>query len=73
MGKSGTVNLIRSLLANNGIPTYAKIAGTVAQEIHVDGHVTNTFRCGPVSASEMGDVMIRADLDGALHLGVSRK
>ena len=64
-GKSGTVRLIRSLLANNGIPTYAKITGTVAQEIHVDGHVTNTFRFGPVSASEMADVLIRADRDGA--------
>lgn len=59
-GKSGTVRLVRSLLANNGFPTYAKITGTVAQEIHVDGHVSNTFRFGPVSASEMADVLIRA-------------
>lgn len=64
-GKSGTVRLVRSLLANNGFPTYAKITGTVAQEIHVDGHVSNTFRFGPVSASEMADVLIRADRDGA--------
>ena len=64
-GKSGTVRLLRSLLGHTGTPTYAKITGTVAQEIDIDGNVTNTYRIGPVSASEMADVLIRADKNGA--------
>lgn len=64
-GKSGTVRLVRALLSHSGIPTYAKITGTVAQEIDVAGTVTDTFRLGPVSASEMADVLIRAGRNGA--------
>lgn len=64
-GKSGTVRLVRALFGNTGTPTYAKITGTVAQEIDVAGNVSDTFRIGPVSASEMSDVLIRADKDGA--------
>lgn len=64
-GKSGTVRLVRSMLGGSNIPSYAKITGTVAQEINVAGNVSETFRLGPVSATEMSDVLIRADKDGA--------
>lgn len=64
-GKSGTVRLVRSLLGGSGFPAYAKITGTVAQEIDVAGNITETFRLGPVSATEMSDVLIRAHQDGA--------
>ncbi len=64
-GKSGTVRLVRSMLGGSDIPSYAKITGTVAQEINVAGNVSETFRLGPVSATEMSDVLIRADEDGA--------
>lgn len=59
-GKSGTVRLIDAALQNNGIPTYSKITGTVAQEITVANEVVNTVRLGPVSASEMADTLLRA-------------
>lgn len=64
-GKSGTVRLICAVLAGTGTPTYAKITGTVAQEIDTRGVVRETKRLGPVSATEMNDVLIKAQRDGA--------
>jgi poly-gamma-glutamate synthase PgsB/CapB len=64
-GKSGTVRLISSALNNNNIPTYAKITGTVAEEISPTGEVRKTRRLGPVSATEMADVLIRAERNKA--------
>lgn len=64
-GKSGTVRLVHAILANNGIPTYAKVTGTVAEEINVKGDVSETYRLGTISANEMIDVFRRARADGA--------
>lgn len=64
-GKSGTVRLLTSLLSETGTPTYGKITGTVAEEIDVTGEVFETKRLGPVSASEMSDVLQRADKHNA--------
>lgn len=64
-GKSGTVRLVASVLSYSGIPTYAKITGTVAEEIDVNSTVTETKRLGPVSASEMSDVLVNAREQGA--------
>lgn len=59
-GKSGTVRLVSALLQGTGRRTYAKITGTVAEEIDPDGVVHETRRWGPVSATEMIDVLLRA-------------
>lgn len=64
-GKSGSVRLIHSIISGAGVPTYAKLTGTVAEEIDIDGKVTETLRIGPISANEMIDVLIKADRDGA--------
>lgn len=64
-GKSGTVRLVHAILANNGIPTYAKVTGTVAEEINTDGVVSETYRLGTISANEMIDVFRRARANGA--------
>lgn len=64
-GKSGTVRLVHAILANNGIPTYAKVTGTVAEEINTAGIVSETRRLGTISANEMIDVFRRARADGA--------
>lgn len=64
-GKSGTVRLISAVLAGTGTPTYAKITGTVAEEIDTEGVVSKTKRLGPVSATEMNDVFIKAHRKGA--------
>lgn len=64
-GKSGTVRLLSALLKGVGTPTYAKITGTVAEEIDTSGFVSKTKRLGPVSATEMLDVLIRAHRNGA--------
>lgn len=64
-GKSGTVRLIAAALSGNGIPAYAKVTGTVAEEIDVNGEVRRTPRIGPVSTTEMTDVLIRAQRRGA--------
>lgn len=59
-GKSGTVRLISALMSGTGTRTYAKITGTVAEEIDTEGVVSETRRIGPVSVTEMNDVLIRA-------------
>lgn len=64
-GKSGTVRLVASVLSDSGVSTYAKITGTVAEEIDTQSAVTATKRLGPVSASEMSEVLIRAHHSGA--------
>lgn len=64
-GKSGTVRLIHSIISGAGIPTYAKVTGTVAEEIDIQGNVSETLRIGPISANEMLDVLIKADRNGA--------
>lgn len=64
-GKSGTVRLVHAILANNGVPTYAKITGTIAEEINTAGTVLETQRIGTISANEMIDVFRRARSDGA--------
>lgn len=64
-GKSGTVRLVHAILANNGIPTYAKVTGTIAEEINTAGVVSETRRLGTISANEMIDVFRRARADGA--------
>lgn len=64
-GKSGTVRLVASLLSNSGLSTYAKITGTVAEEIDVNSQVSETRRLGPISASEMSDVLRKAHKQAA--------
>lgn len=64
-GKSGTVRLIDAALQNNGIPTYSKITGTVAQEITTKNEVIETPRLGPVSVAEMADTLLRASKEKA--------
>lgn len=65
-GKSGTVRLVHAALSNNGIPTYAKITGTIAQEILPNDEVIETQRMGTISANEMIDVFRRARSAGAV-------
>jgi len=64
-GKSGTVRLVHAILTNNGIPTYAKVTGTIAEEINTGSTVFETKRLGTISANEMIDVFRRARTDGA--------
>jgi poly-gamma-glutamate synthase PgsB/CapB len=47
-------------MSGTGTRTYAKITGTVAEEIDTEGVVSETRRIGPVSATEMNDVLLRA-------------
>lgn len=63
-GKSGTVRLTQALLATK-MPTYAKVTGTVAQEIWVDGSVHRTRRIGPIAVSELAEALYRAKKAGA--------
>ena len=65
-GKSGTTRLVHAILSNNGIPSYAKITGTIAQEILPNGEVVETKRMGTISANEMIDVFRRARAAGAV-------
>lgn len=65
-GKSGTVRLVHAILSNVGIPSYAKITGTIAQEILPAGEVVETKRIGTISANEMIDVFRRAGSAGAV-------
>lgn len=59
-GKSGTVRLLHALMNQCGIPSYAKITGTIAQEIDTTNRILTTRRLGLVSSDEMGEAIIRA-------------
>lgn len=64
-GKSGTVRLIHAALVNNGIPAFAKITGTAASELFVDGSEHPTVRLGPASTCEMNSSLVRASKQNA--------
>ena len=59
-GKSGTVRLLHAVMNQCGIPSYAKITGTIAQEINIQNEILPTRRIGLVSSDEMGEALIRA-------------
>lgn len=63
-GKSGTVRLIHAALSPYH-PTYAKITGTAAKELYVDGTEVPTTRLGATSVSEMPIAVRRAARQGA--------
>jgi poly-gamma-glutamate synthase PgsB/CapB len=65
-GKSGTVRLIHAALSPSH-PTYAKITGTAAQELYVDGSEVPTTRLGATSVSEMPIAVRRAARQGARY------
>lgn len=66
-GKSGTVRLIHSGLANSGIRTYGKVTGTVAVELFPDGSEKTTSRLGTAGISEMPQAVRRGYKAGATH------
>ena len=59
-GKSSTVRLLHSALAEGGFSPYGKITGTAASEISTDGSETETFRLGAPSVLETFSAMRRA-------------
>ena len=66
-GKSGTVRLIHSGLANSGIRTCGKVTGTVAVELFPDGSEKTTSRLGTAGISEMPQAVRRGYKAGATH------
>lgn len=63
-GKSGTVRIIHAALSGDE-RVYAKITGTEAAELNVDGVETETFRAGAAGVSELSSALIRAAKQGA--------
>jgi poly-gamma-glutamate synthase PgsB/CapB len=66
-GKSGTVRLIHSGLANSGIKAYGKVTGTIAVELLPDGSEKATSRLGTAGISEMPQAVKRGMHAGATH------
>jgi poly-gamma-glutamate synthase PgsB/CapB len=64
-GKSGTVRLLHNMFMEAGKPTFGKVTGTTAVELHTDGTETPTVRFGAAGVSEMPEAVIRAAKEGA--------
>lgn len=64
-GKSGTVRLIHAALSGTGHPTYAKVTGTTAVELDVEGREVSTARFGTIGVTEVADALTRAHKQGA--------
>lgn len=64
-GKSGTVRLIQAALYGGDRLVFAKMTGTQAAQIDVNGNETKTVRLGAASVSEMPRAVLHASLQRA--------